>query len=295
MTQDFQTRAHSTNKITLFSLQVLHGLSQIMLQKNPLTGVLILIAIAASSLTAGIATLFATICGTATALWISRERQAIFDGLYGFNAALVGVALTVFFKPALIIWILIAVGAACTTLTHHFFIRKKIPAFTLAFVLVTWIIYYSLRTYAPQLMNTPSSDVSANYAEMYFIPLKGFAQVVFQSAIISGILLVIGVALNSLMGALYGILAAIAGALVAYYTGGAEADILNGLFGYNAVLCALAFSGKKLNDLPFVAMAVGLGIFFNQLLDNTAVLQLTFPFVVASFITQTIKSTLQRQ
>ncbi|MBW7840760.1 MAG: urea transporter, partial [Chitinophagaceae bacterium] len=252
MTQDFQTRAHSTNKITLFSLQVLHGLSQIMLQKNPLTGVLILIAIAASSLTAGIATLFATICGTATALWISRERQAIFDGLYGFNAALVGVALTVFFKPALIIWILIAVGAACTTLTHHFFIRKKIPAFTLAFVLVTWIIYYSLRTYAPQLMNTPSSDVSANYAEMYFIPLKGFAQVVFQSAIISGILLVIGVALNSLMGALYGILAAIAGALVAYYTGGAEADILNGLFGYNAVLCALAFSGKKLNDLPFV-------------------------------------------
>lgn len=295
MTQDFQTRAHSTNKITLFSLQVLHGLSQIMLQKNPLTGVLILIAIAASSLTAGIATLFATICGTATALWISRERQAIFDGLYGFNAALVGVALTVFFKPALIIWILIAAGAACTTLIHHFFIRKKIPAFTLAFVLVTWIIYYSLRTYAPQLMNTPLSDVSVNYAEMYFIPLKGFAQVVFQSAIISGILLVIGVALNSLMGALYGILAAIAGALVAYYTGGAEADILNGLFGYNAVLCALAFSGKKLNDLPFVAMAVGLGIFFNQLLGNTAVLQLTFPFVVASFITQTIKSTLQRQ
>ncbi|HRN73139.1 MAG TPA: urea transporter [Ginsengibacter sp.] len=295
MTQDFQTRSHSTNKITLFSLQILHGLSQIMLQKNPLTGALILIAITASSLTAGIATLFATICGTATALWISGDRQAICDGLYGFNAALVGVALAVFFKPVLIIWIFIAAGAACTTLIHHFFIRKKVPAFTLAFVLVTWIIYYSLRTYAPQLMNTPSSDVSVDYAEIYFTPLRGFAQVVFQSAIISGILLVIGVALHTLMGALYGIIAAVAGALVAYYMGAPEADILNGLFGYNAVLCALEFSGKKLNHIPFVAMAVILGILFNQLLGNTSVLQLTFPFVVASFITQTIKNTLQRQ
>lgn len=79
---------------------LLKGIGQIMLQENSLTGLLFLIGIFYGSIIMGLA-LLAAICGTVTAYLLKYDKTEITQGLYGFSAALVGVAAMLFLKPLL--------------------------------------------------------------------------------------------------------------------------------------------------------------------------------------------------
>ena len=79
----------------------LRGIGQVMLQNNPLTGALFLAAIAWGAFVAGapevlFGGVLALITATLTAMWLRVDRQALGDGLYGYNAVLVGLALPTF-------------------------------------------------------------------------------------------------------------------------------------------------------------------------------------------------------
>ena len=76
-----------------FVIILLRGLGQIMLQENAATGVLFLIGIFYGSTTMGIAAILSVCCGTLTAKILGYDKSEIEKGLYGFSAALVGVAL----------------------------------------------------------------------------------------------------------------------------------------------------------------------------------------------------------
>lgn len=108
-------------------------MGQIMLQENQMTGFLILIGIFYGSFTMGLATVLATICGTATAFLLKYEKSEIDKGLYGFSAALVGVAILLFFKPVLLSWLLIILGSSLATIIQHFFYKKKNTCFYASF------------------------------------------------------------------------------------------------------------------------------------------------------------------
>ncbi|HPB58408.1 MAG TPA: urea transporter, partial [Bacteroidales bacterium] len=77
---------------------ILKGLGQIMLQENSITGLLFLIGIFYGSPLMGLAALLAVICGTSTAYLLKYDKKEIHQGLYGFSAALVGVATLLFLK-----------------------------------------------------------------------------------------------------------------------------------------------------------------------------------------------------
>jgi urea transporter len=92
----------------LFPITVwLKGIGQIMLQENPWTGLLFMAGVFCGSKVMGLAIVIAVITGTLTARLFKYEETSINSGLYGFSAALVGVALVCFFQPTLIIWIAI--------------------------------------------------------------------------------------------------------------------------------------------------------------------------------------------
>src|SRR5690554_2846821 len=148
-------------KSTLFASIILKGLGQIMLQENPITGFLFLIGIFYGSFLMGVAALLATVCGTATALLLKYDKSEIDKGLYGFSAPLVGVALLLFLKPEFLCWLLIIIGSSFATIIQHFFIKRKIPVFTLPFVLVTWVIILFSRIYFSDIMLTPSSVIAS--------------------------------------------------------------------------------------------------------------------------------------
>jgi len=126
MTQKFISQNSLLSKSATVISVILKGLGQIMLQENSITGLLFLVGIFYGSLTMGFAALLATVCGTATAYLLKYDKTEINKGLYGFSAALVGVAVMLFLKPTLWAWAIVVVGSALAAMLQHFFIKRKI-------------------------------------------------------------------------------------------------------------------------------------------------------------------------
>ena len=254
-----------------------------MLQENAVTGLLFLIGIFYGSFTMGAAALLAVVCGTTTALLLKYEKSEIDKGFYGFSAALVGVAAILFLKPVLISWIIIILGSALASLLQHLFIKRKIPVFTLPFVLVTWLILFFANNFFTSIL--PEQSVGASITDNFTFAIKGFGQVIFQDSLVSGLLFFIAVFISSPISALYGLAGAILSAVVAFKLSAPASDISLGLFSYNAVLCAIVFAGNQIKDGFWVLIAVLLSLAISFLMLKFNIIQLTFPFVLASCIT----------
>lgn len=104
---------------------ILKGIGQIMLQENRWTGLLFLIGIFMGSWQCGVAVLISTAAGTFTAMKLKYNQAEISAGLYGFSAALVGVALAFLFDATALIWILIILGGALAAVIQHFLSGRK--------------------------------------------------------------------------------------------------------------------------------------------------------------------------
>lgn len=76
----------------------LKGVSQVMLQENIYTGLLFFIAIFYVNQIASLYMLLATFLATYFAFKISLDENSLNSGIYGFNAALVGVAVELFLE-----------------------------------------------------------------------------------------------------------------------------------------------------------------------------------------------------
>jgi urea transporter len=269
---------------------LLRGLGQIMLQENAATGVLFLIGIFYGSTTMGIAAILSVCCGTLTAKILGYDKSEIEKGLYGFSAALVGVALTLYFEAVFIIWLAIILGSIAATVLQHFFITKKIAVFTLPFVLVTWLILFLFQNVYPL---TPSTllDAAIPIGPDFTFAVRGFGQVIFQGSLFAAILFCIGVYINSPISALYGVAAAVLAAILSSWFSAPPAAIATGLFSYNAVLCAIVFAGDKAKDGIWVFLSVVLSVVISLIMHQYQLTQLTFPFVAASCIALLLKNT----
>lgn len=277
-----------SGKVASFTTLILKGLGQIMLQENSITGFLFLIGIFYSSFIMGFAALLATICGTVTALLLKYNKSEIDHGIYGFSAALVGVALALFLKPVVLSWVIIIIGSSLATIIQHFFIQRKIPVFTLPFVLVTWIVILFSRSSFIDIMSEPSPIISST-SDYFSICFKGYGQVIFQDNLISGILFFVAVFISSPIAALYGLAGSILSAFIAFKLSLPVNEINLGLYGYNAVLCAIVFAGTQIKDGIWVLLSVLLSLFLSILMTAYHIIPLTFPFVLSSCIMLFIK------
>lgn len=267
---------------------LLKGLGQIMLQENSLTGLLFLAGIFYGSMQMGIGAILSVFCGTMTAKILNYNDHEIKQGLYGFSPALVGVALPFYFEPVIATWVAVVIGATLAAIIQHFFIVKNIPVYTLPFILVTWLVLYVFHQIYPvpvsELLTAPTS-IDYNFAAA----VKGFGQVIFQGTLFSGIAFFIGVFVNMPIAALYGLAASVLGAVLAACFSIPANTIEMGLFGYNAVLCAIVFSGSDKMDGFWVFLATTIAVSIALLMSTYSLTQLTFPFVAATWITLVIK------
>nr|WP_068887332.1 urea transporter [Pedobacter panaciterrae] len=265
------------------------GVGQIMLQENALTGLLFLAGIFYGSILMGIGAVLAVLTGTLTAKVLSYDKKETQQGLYGFSAALVGVALILFFKPVMITWVAIVVGSALATIIQHWCIVKKIPVFTLPFVLVTWAIIYLFHHIYPVAASELLS-AETHITNDFTFALRGFGEVIFQGSAISGIIFFIAVFINSPIAALYGITGAILAATLSALCSVPIDAIEMGLFSYNAVLCAIVFAGDKPKDGIWAAISIILSVIIAFQMNKLNLIQLTFPFVAATCITLFFKN-----
>lgn len=264
------------------------GIGQIMLQNNSWTGLFFLAGICCGSFIMGFAAIIAVITGTYTARLLKFNEDEINNGMYGFSATLVGVALICFFEPTIIIWIAILVGSALAAVIQHLFIAKKIPAFTFPFIVVTWLFLIIVH-YFPTLIQ-PKPGAANIYANDYLTLFsRGFGQVIFQSNVWAGILFIIGVFISRPIAAIHAIISIVLSSLIAYQVNESVNAIYLGLLSYNAVLCAITFAGKKAEDYIMGLIAVVLSVLIMIQMRHMNLPALTFPFVLASWIAIIIK------
>ncbi len=116
--------------------------SQVMLQKNVLTGFIFLLAIALSSSIMLLGSTLAIISALGAAKLCKYKLTSVQSGLYGFNAVLVGIAVFHFLPFSTVSLLFVVSGGVISSLLMHFMLMRltSIPALTAPFNLTTWLI-----------------------------------------------------------------------------------------------------------------------------------------------------------
>ncbi|MGB4124414.1 MAG: urea transporter, partial [Bacteroidales bacterium] len=123
---------------------------------------------------------------------------------------------------------------------------------------------------------------------------KSFGQVIFQNKLVSGLLFFVAVFISSPIAALYGLAGAIVSDIIAFEFSAPIDNINLGLYGFNAVLCAIVFAGNQVKDGIWAFLSVVLSLGISLLMIKFGLTQLTFPFVFATWITLFLKNRLQK-
>ena len=274
----------------------LKGIGQIMLQENSLTGLIFLIGILLNSPLLALGLLVGTVVGTLTAQVLKYDQGNINSGLYGFNAALVGIAMLVFFDSTIMVWVGIILLSALSTVLMNFCLQKKIPIFTFPFILLVWIALYFFHNVAP--VEAPSEEDLAGLIPENF-DLKnfgfGYGEVIFQGSFISGVLFMIAVYISNPNASLYGMAGSFVASIFAFLIIDKFDAVQQGWFTFNAVLCAITFSGLERKNGIYVLIAVFLSVVIENFMMDKGLIFLTFPFVLATWLTLVIRDVLVKK
>lgn len=237
---------------------VLRGVGQVMLQNNSYTGLLFLIGIFYNSPLFAAGVLVGTSISTATAMTLGAERGAIRAGLFGFNGALVAIALLYFLQPDALTWGCVILAAALSTIVtsalQNLLRVWNVPALTAPFVFTALCFFLATARFArlestdllptaglPKAIAVEGVVTSTTIIEGLF---SGIAQVLFQGNVISGVLFVVGLLISSRAACMAALVGSLIGLTVAWGMGAAEPAIRSGAFGFNSVLVAIAFGGS---------------------------------------------------
>lgn len=255
---------------------LLRGAGQVMFQNNPVTGLLFLIgiffnAITTDSLYLGWGALIGLISSTLAALVLGANLALIRNGLFGFNGILLGIGLSVFLQFDGVLIGYIVVGAVVSTIVMmalaNFFSTWDMPALTAPFVLTAWLFLFAAFLFSglhlvpsivPALPNPrasistglqplptsvagPASVTVGNVLQGFF---RGVGEVMFQDNLITGIIFLVGILVNSRISAAFAAIGSAVGLFTSLVLlGGSGVFNYHGLYGFNAVLAAIAIAG----------------------------------------------------
>ncbi len=307
----WESRCASSGMLRFVDIN-LRGVGQVMFQDNPLSGALFLAAVAWGSYAGGVphvasAGLVALVVATLSALWLHVDEKSLRAGLYGYNGILVGLALATFLAPGPLLWAYVALGAIVSVVatlgTSNALKPWGVAALTFPFVLTTWLLLlatYGFSGLAGKAL--PAAGVVAPFVSVDVARLGigdfvqgvmlSISQVFLKGSAVSALLLLAGLAVNSLAAAGFALGGAIV-AVVAAHLLGAESDIVTaGLLGFSPVLTAVALGTVFYKPGLRVALYAALGTVFtvvaqaalNVALTPLAIPALTAPFVLVSWI-----------
>ena len=130
--------------LTTLLIGVFKGVGQVFFQGSVISGLLLLAGLLWASPRAGIAAVLGSAVGALVAWGMGAAEPAIRAGMYGYNSALVAMALScVFLRPGAATYAYALLAAAITPFvaaaTMASLAPLGMPALTLPFVLVTWV------------------------------------------------------------------------------------------------------------------------------------------------------------
>lgn len=260
---------------------VFKGFGQIMLQNNALTGFLFFIAICYASPLVGIAALISNICALFAGKWIGCKDSDINQGLLGFNASLIGIAMISYFQSNIWVWATIVMASILSAVVMKICIEKKFPYYTFPFIILTWVALFILSIPELALPTVPEVFVDIDEIDDFLIEGHAFGQVMFQGNFNVGIIFFIGVFISSPIAALYAFVAVMISVSITHHGDLPDELIKNGTYSFNAVLCGIAMSGTRVRDGLYVVLSVVFATVMDIQMIERGWATLTFPFVFA--------------
>lgn len=262
------------NTIKSYTQTVFRGLGQIMLQENAATGLLFFLGIAVHSLRLACVAILGAAIGTLWAKLCKYPIASISAGLYGFNSALVAIGVSYFYPVSILTFGLLLCGSIFATLIMHMMQSYQLKPYTFPFVFTLWLIFAVI----PQQM----IDLAAVSLGIFTLDgvLQSFGQVMLQANSWSGLIFIVAILVNNAKHALWAVIAATLGMLVAFLLQWPNTEIAAGMYSYNAVLAALAvllLTPHKWLCLLAIFLSVG----FTKLMFILSLPALTFPFILA--------------
>jgi urea transporter len=252
-----------------------------MFQDHALSGLLFLLGIAIASPLMGAGGLAGAVIGTVTARLLKLDATEIRNGIYGFNATLVGVAVFFFLKPTALAVGLLIVGTAASTLVTWAMRRfLPFPTYTAPFIVTTWVlVWVAIGWKLPQIELPPpptTLDIFTSFTE-------GLSEVFLQANQITGLFFLAALAVSNWRHAVLGLLGSMIGMLVALYHKDLAGNISIGIYGYNATLAAIAlYLWRPSLLIPILGILISTPI--TEYFPLTGLPTLTAPFVLACWV-----------
>lgn len=285
---------------------VLRGIGQVMFQNNAYSGLLFVGGIFVNSPLFALGALIGAAVSTATAMGLGLPRAEVRAGLYGFNGALVAIALLFYLRPDVWLWGCVVLAGAGSTVLMAALTQLlgpwRVPALTAPFVFGTMPLLLA-STRWDRLQATPMLPPAAlpealvvdgvvSAATVVQGLFNGIGQVFFQGSVASGLCFAVGLLIASRSACVAALLGSLAGLLVAAALGAAEPALRAGLYGFNSVLVAIALAGVFLVvdrfSIAYALLgAIAAAIAFAALsaaLQPLGLPTLTLPFVLVTWV-----------
>ena len=263
-----------------FLKYTMSGIAQVIVQPCSLSGLIILASIAVHSWQMALGALFGSAIGTASAIFLKFKNEDIALGIYGYNATLIGIANIYFFKTstlAIIVFIVCCIFSIYVTKWIPRYL--KLPAFTAPFVFITWFVIL-----IKDFINLAPAENVLNFIDNIHTAGLGEAvgQVYIQGNGITGIIMLIAILLCSKSSFVWAIVAITLTWILAHALNYPVSNIQNGLYGFSAVLTAIALQGLKPVIFPIIGIV--LTVFVTQAFILSGWPSLTAPFVFVSWV-----------
>lgn len=287
---------------------VLRGSGQVVFMGNPLSGLLIFLALGWAAMQGGgsgpmaAGAVLGCVLSTLLARTLGAAHTELRAGLQGFNGLLVGVAVPHFLGSSPKVWGVLLLAVACSvvlTLACARILRNWVlPGLTFPFVLTTWWVVLVAQQFAivpaPSALEPAATALATGLAwqDLPNAVLLGLAQIFFIANPVSGVLVLLAIAMASRRCAWLAVMGSVLGTVLAWGMGAPAMALGQGLWGYSAALTAMAVGGVFLPrergsvwlSIVGVLLTVLLQAAFDPVLQPFGLAVLTWPFVLATWL-----------
>ncbi len=244
----------------VFARIAARSVGQVMFQSNVLSGFLMACAIVAGGFGIGGSGRFIVTAGATVAILISSAIAVAAtlpdgrDGVWGFNAVLVGCAVFTFNNSGAGAWAMLCAGVLLTFPLKGILDRMLgVASLTLPFVISTWIITaigHATGLMTPWIPETiPSAPEQLSATSIAIGLLKVISEVFLIDSWVAGLLMLAGLLAGSPRCAVLALSGSAAGMVMAIICGLPAGEISAGLWGFSPALTAIAV-GSVLPGIP---------------------------------------------
>ena len=303
------------SKLKLYYDAILNSYSQMFFSNDKWFAILLVLVSFLDPL-AGLSGFLCVLSSVALASWFGFNPEAVRDGTYGFNSLMVGLVFGIHYQMSMqffLILVLISLLTLFITIwLGNVLSKQRVPFFSLPFLLSIWILTLTLRSFHAVHLNERGiytlnelyaiggmglvqlyEQINAFYLPLFFdVYLKSLGAIFFQSNILVGFIIGIGLLRFSRIAFLLSLVGFSTGYCFYYFLEGNISDLNYSFVGFNFILTSIALGGffiipsKKSFLLvfiitPIIAIIITVG---NTLLSSFQLPLFSLPFSIVSVL-----------